>query len=247
MSILKARRVSLCLAPFAARLAVALVASGLLAASPALAAQGGKTDAKREDYNLQLEQYLRTARALPPPSAVAAPAPWMASMFSDVRARHLNDLVTVRVLENVTATGSADSSLDKDSSGTASLPRLFGIETKYPGWLDPLALAQVGAKTNFTGSGSTARAGSLSATITARVVEVLPNTDLMLEGIREIDINGDRQIIVLTGIVRAADVGPGNVVPSTAVGQMQIRYFGQGLIRDNLRPGWVVRLLNRVF
>ena len=247
MSILKAGRESLCPARFAALLGAVLVASGLLAANPALAAQGGKTDAKREDYNLQLEQYLRAARALPPPSAVAAPTPWMASMFSDVRARGVNDLVTVRVLENVTATGSADSSLDKDSSGTASLPRLFGIDTKYPGWLDPLALAQVGAKTNFTGSGSTARAGSLSATITARVVEVLPNTDLMLEGIREIDINGDRQIIVLTGIVRAADVGPGNVVPSTAVGQMQIRYFGQGLIRDNLRPGWVVRLLNRVF
>ena len=246
MSILTAGPFSLRPARFAALLGAALVASGLLAANPA-AAQGAKADAKREDYNLQLEQYLRAARALPPPSAVAEPTLWMASMFSDVRARRVNDLVTVRVLENVTATGSADSSLDKDSNGTASLPKLFGIETKYPGWLDPLALAQVGAKTNFTGSGSTARAGSLSATITARVVEVLPNTDLMLEGIREIDINGDRQIIVLTGIVRTADVGPGNVVPSTAVGQMQIRYFGQGLIRDNLRPGWVVRLLNRVF
>ena len=43
--------------------------------------------------------------------------------------------------------------------------------------------------------------------ITARVVEVLPNGDLVLEGVREIDINGDRQIIVLTGVVRAADIG----------------------------------------
>ena len=83
--------------------------------------------------------------------------------------------------------------------------------------------------------------------ITARVVEVLPNGDLVLEGIREVDINGDRQIIVLTGIVRAADIGPGNVVPSTAVGQMRIRYFGRGLIKDNLKPGWLVRMLNKVF
>ncbi len=42
-------------------------------------------------------------------------------------------------------------------------------------------------------------------------MEVLPNGDLVLEGIREVDINGDRQIIVLSGIVRTADVGPGNV------------------------------------
>ena len=66
---------------------------------------------------------------------------------------------------------------------------------------------------------------------------MLPNGDLALEGVREIDINGDRQIIVLTGIVRAADIGPGNVVPSTAIGQMRIRYFGRGLIKDNLQPG----------
>ena len=73
--------------------------------------------------------------------------------------------------------------------------------------------------------------------MTARVVEVLPNGDLALEGVREIDINGDRQIIVLTGVVRTADIGPGNVVPSTAIGQMRIRYFGRGLIKDNLQPG----------
>jgi flagellar L-ring protein precursor FlgH len=87
----------------------------------------------------------------------------------------------------------------------------------------------------------------LSAALTARVVEVLPNGDLALEGVREIDINGDRQIIVLTGVVRKADVGPGNVVPSTAVGQMRIRYFGRGLIKDNLQPGWLVRVLNKIF
>jgi flagellar basal body L-ring protein FlgH len=52
---------------------------------------------------------------------------------------------------------------------------------------------------------------------------------------------------VLNGIVRTSDIGPGNVVPSTAVGQMQIRYFGRGLIKDNLKPGWVVRILNKVF
>ena len=76
---------------------------------------------------------------------------------------------------------------------------------------------------------------------------MLPNGDLAVEGVREIDINGDRQIIVLTGVVRAADIGPGNVVSSTAIGQMRIRYFGRGLIKDNLNPGWLVRVLNKIF
>jgi flagellar L-ring protein precursor FlgH len=54
-------------------------------------------------------------------------------------------------------------------------------------------------------------------------------------------------MLVLTGVVRAADIGPGNVIASTAVGQMRIRYFGRGLIKDNLSPGWLVRALNKIF
>ena len=223
-----------------------LVAGGLgamlaLLAGPALAQT--PPPAKRDDYEQVLERYLQAARATPATPDTA----WQAGLFGDLRARRLNDLVTVRVVENISASGSADSALDKKSNAAASVTKLFGAETKFPGWLDPTSLAALGTNTGFTGSGATNRAGSLSAVITARVVEVLPNNDLVLEGIREVDINGDRQFIVLTGIVRAADVGPGNVVPSTAVGQMQIRYFGKGLIKDNLKPGWLVRALNKVF
>jgi flagellar L-ring protein precursor FlgH len=76
---------------------------------------------------------------------------------------------------------------------------------------------------------------------------VFPNGDLAIEGVREIEINGDRQIIVVTGVVRPVDVMAGNVVPSTSIGQMRIRYFGRGLIKDNLNPGWLVRALNKIF
>ena len=172
---------------------------------------------------------------------------WMTGLLGDLRARNVNDLVTIHVVESVSALGSADSSLDKSSSASASLSSFFGLESRMPTWLDPTGLASLGANTDFSGSGSTARTAALSAVVTARVTEVLPNGDLVLEGVREIDINGDRQIIVLSGIVRVADIGPGNVVPSTAVGQMRIRYFGKGLIKDNLSPGWLVRVLNKIF
>lgn len=199
---------------------------------------------KPDNYDRVFEHYLATARNLP-----AAPAQnaWMSSLFADVRARSVNDLVTVHVIENIVASGAADSSLDKDSSASASVGRVFGIDPKFADWFDPTALARYSASTGFKGSGATTRTGALSAVITARVSEVLPNGDLVLEGVREIDINGDRQIIVLTGVIRTADVGPGNVVPSTAVGHMRIRYFGRGLIKDNLSPGWLVRLMNKIF
>jgi flagellar L-ring protein precursor FlgH len=222
-------------------LATGLGAALALLAVPAFAQQPPAP--KKDDYEQVLERYLQSARAVPSTPDNA----WAAGLFADLRARRVNDLVTVRVVENINASGSADSALDKKSNAAASVTKLFGAETRFPGWLDPGSLAALNTSTGFSGSGATNRAGSLTAVITTRVVEVLPNNDLVLEGIREVDINGDRQFIVLSGIVRAADIGPGNVVPSTAVGQMQIRYFGKGLIKDNLNPGWLVRALNKVF
>jgi len=210
----------------------------LMSALPCAAQKGA------DNYDRVFEQYLAVARSLP---QTPSGTPWIATLFGDVRARAVNDLVTVHVVEKFIASGAADSSLDKDSSADASLGRIFGIDPKFADWFDPTALARWSATTEFKGGGATARSGALSAVITARVAEVLPNGDLVLEGVREMDINGDRQIIVLTGVVRVADIGPGNVVPSTAVGHMRIRYFGRGLIKDNLSPGWLVRIFNKVF
>ena len=207
-----------------------------------VAAAGQK---KNDNYDQAFEAYLATARSLP--ATTAAATPWMATLFADLRARNVNDLVTVHVIENINASGSADAALDKNSDGNVGVRSVFGNDAKFADWFDPTALARWSASTEFQGSGATTRSGALSAVMTARVTEVLPNGDLVLEGVREIEINGDRQIVVLNGVVRPADINPGNVVPSTAVGQMRIRYYGRGLIKDNLSPGFLVRIFNKIF
>jgi flagellar L-ring protein precursor FlgH len=202
--------------------------------------------ANKETYDELYTRYLQAARTV-----TVAPGAldfsWMASLSSDTRARRINDLVTIRVIENISAVGAADSNLDKSSNATAAVTQVFGAETKAPSWLDPSNLVGAAADTTFKGGGATSRSGALTAVLTARVVEVLPNGDLVLEGAREIDINGDRQIVVLTGVLRTADVLPGNVALSTSIGQLRIRYFGNGLIKDNLKPGWLIRIVNKIF
>lgn len=234
--------------------AIVLVAGIVMlpGAPPSWAQTGGTPSGKPADnYDVLLQQYLAEARASAgapvPGTPGAAGALWMAGLASDLRARRVNDLITIRVVENMTGLGSADSNLDKQSSASVGVPNLFGLETKLPGAIDPANLASLGTSTSFQGGGSTTRTGQLSAVLTARVEEVLPNGDLLVQGVREIEINGDRQMLVLTGVVRPSDISTGNVVASTAVGQMRIRYFGRGLIKDNLSPGWLVRILNKIF
>lgn len=190
-----------------------------------------------------LERYLAAARAVP----AADPNAWMQGLALDLRARRVNDIVTIRVEEVTTATGTADASLAKSTSTGVGITSLFGLQNKIPAGVGLGDLASSQADSSFTGGGSTTRAGALTATLSARVAQVLPNGDLLLEGVREIEINGDRQVVVLTGIARPFDIGPANVVSSATLGQLRVRYFGNGLTKNSMSPGWLMRLLNRVF
>jgi len=127
----------------------------------------------------------------------------------------------------------------KNGSASASFPGEIGTQ------LGRLLPMQTG--TAFNGSGGTTRTTELFVTMTARVIETLPSGDLVVEGVREVDINGDRSLVVLSGVVRPVDIQPGNVVLSTQVGQLRIRSLSAGLMKDSLTPGWLVRILNKIF
>ena len=228
--------------------AVAALVAGIAATNVAWAGEGsGKQKPTGATYQELYARYLESARLTRGAAPPVAANTWMTELATDPRARHVNDLLTVRVVESVEAVGTADAQLTKSSAGRASVTGLFGIENKTPDWLDNTNLVNGTFDTKFKGGGSTTRSGSLTANMTVRVVEVLPNGDLVLEGAREMDINGDLQLVVLTGVVRQADVDRNNIVPSTRIGQLQIQYFGRGLMKDNLRPGWLIRALNWLF
>ena len=230
------------------RIGAVLATVFLAGVLPAAAQAKATTPATRptDSYDELFQRYLLEAKAPSPVAPGIQQWAWMSGLSLDKRARHVNDLITIRVVESITGSGTADSALNKDSNANIKVPGLFGAEKKL-GAINPAALVATTAKTDFKGGGSTNRAGTVSAQMTARVSDVLPNGDLVVEGVREIEINGDRQVVVLTGVVRTADVAPSNEVVSTSIGQLRIRYFGRGLMKDNLKPGWLVRVLNKVF
>jgi flagellar L-ring protein precursor FlgH len=190
--------------------------------------------AQTTDYDSEYTRYLIEARRTPSPKNA-----WMMDLAADRIARRPNDMVTIQVVESLSATGSADSSVGQRSSANMSMP------SPTAKWL--AKLFPVSNETDFEGAGGTTRTTELTAMLTARVAEVMPNGDLVIEGIREVEINGDRTVVVLTGVVRPADIQPGNVVLSPQVGQLRIRSLSQGLIKDSLEPGWLVRVLNKIF
>lgn len=205
---------------------VVVVVGALLLSVPAVA--------QTTEYDQTYARYLASARRTETGRSL-----WFTDLATDLRARHVNDLITIRVVESLSASGSADSSIGKNGSASAAFPGKIG--TAFGKALP------ASTQTSFKGTGGTSRSTELSAMLTARVTEVLPSGDLVVEGVREIDINGDRNLVVLSGVVRAEDIQPGNVIFSSQIGQLRIQAISAGLMKDSLTPGWLIRILNKVF
>ncbi len=103
------------------------------------------------------------------------------------------------------------------------------------------------AKSDFKGQGDTNREGSLVATLTARIVEVMPNGNLILAGRKELTINDEKQLLVLTGMVRPDDISSENVVLSSSLADAKVYYVGDGVIQDKQKPGWAVRAFDKIW
>lgn len=170
------------------------------------------------------------------------------SILSDHRARAVGDIITIVIDEKTAASEKAGTNTKRNSSTTAGIPNLFGLETSaYPSSWTPDKLISASTKNDFEGSGETTRGGSLNATITARVVDVLANGNLAIEGKREIVINEEKKEILVQGIVRPRDLDYSNSVPSSLIADAKIIYTGVGIVSEKQKPGWMARMVDALW
>jgi len=161
------------------------------------------------------------------------------SLFADQKARREGDIVTVLVVEQASASKTASTTTSRTSDRNGKFSGMLGME------YNPLSQG-VGLNSNskYEGSGSTSRTEKLKAEVSALVTEVTPNGNLMIEGKREIQVNGEKQIISVKGIVRPQDINPNNTVMSIYLVNPEIIYEGDGLISRQQKPGLLSRLLD---
>jgi flagellar L-ring protein precursor FlgH len=141
---------------------IAVIAATLMLSSPALAQKKGDGPEKSDNYDELVSRYLTEARKQAAGES-ATSSVWMNSLMGDLRARAVNDLLTVRVEESITASGTADSAVSKSGKGTAGVPSLFGLESKLPSSINPANLVTANSDTSFKGAGTTTRAGGFRA------------------------------------------------------------------------------------
>jgi flagellar L-ring protein FlgH len=150
---------------------------------------------------------------------------------SDYKARNLNDTITIQVAVQTTAAQSG--TVDSERSLTSS-SAITGLLGRTPSAVNPILSGN--SSSVLKGQGSTASNTTFSTNLTGQVIAVFPNGNLVVQAERQIFMNNQHENIILRGMVRPGDIGPGNMVPSAALTNLEIEMKGKGIIADGVRP-----------
>ncbi len=202
--------------------------------------------AKVDKEKDNLAKYLAREQAAQPGGAnLSYGSTWidsgpMASLSSDYKARVVGDTIEITVVQGLTSSNANSVNTSRTlstSSGISSLPgkiKLGGVTS----------LVGLNSSESLAGKGAASTATSVTTTLSGRVVAVLAGGNLVVEASRIINMNNEKQTIVLRGVVRRGDIGPSNTVSSNAVGDLELEIKGKGVISDSVRqPNRVIRTI----
>jgi flagellar L-ring protein precursor FlgH len=194
-----------------------------------------------------LDRYVAEARARsaeaasPTPGAIWLAGSRLADSARDVRASQVDDVLTIVVAEQASAVSTGATKTQRTSSIANSITALAGVTKATGPWAN---LAGATGNTQLSGQGTTSRTTTLNTTVTARVTHVLPNGGLLVEASKDIEVNGERQIITVRGVARPADIDPTNSVLSNRLADLEVHINGKGVVGDAIRrPFFLYRLL----
>ncbi len=192
------------------------------------------------------------------PRQVAEPAPgaiWRGEndksmLFSDKKARYLDDIVTIVITEAAQGNNRATTDTSRNASTEASIDTFLGLENSVIGRNANMGgqISLGGTHANsMKGAGNTSRNTTLVARISARVIRVLDNGNLLIEGRRQVTVNAEDQYLIISGIIRPEDITTENTIASQYIADARIVYTGQGVVNDKMRPGWMTRIVDWVW
>ena len=175
-------------------------------------------------------------------------------LFSDLKAMNINDIVTITISETVAQSSSAKRSLSKDSKDSlgGGLVTNNGSNSNLKKITDTInGVANIGFKTgstnSFAGTGSNTRDEKFTTTISARIIKILSNGNYFIAGSRELLLNGEKQIIQISGVIRPYDIDQTNTIDSKYIADAKILYKTQGDIDKNMEKPWGSKFMESIW
>jgi flagellar L-ring protein precursor FlgH len=200
---------------------------------------------KAHDSSLITKPKIPYVEEVPAPEPLSEGSLWQdRPVVGDLRAGRVNDLVTIKISESTSAISKADVTTARDGSNKLGTGGLFGSLSALGTGTDTRSTATTN---KFKGNGTTGRSATFNTTVTARVVKVLNNGNLIFEGFRDIQLNNESQRLYVAGLVDPRRLDSANTTTSDQVAELRIGYGGKGVVDETLKPGFISRLLNLIW
>ncbi len=185
--------------------------------------------------------WAQTASLGASPGSLYSASGSLADMGRDVRASGRDDVVTIIVNESTSAVSSGVTSTSRKSTAAGSITGLAGTLPATSALTNLLTSSNA---QSLAGTGQTTRVSTLTTTISVRVVDVLANGTLVVEGTKDLAVNSEHQSILVRGLVRPTDLTTTNTVLSNQVANLEVHVNGKGVVNDAIkRPFFLYRLL----
>jgi flagellar L-ring protein precursor FlgH len=209
----------------------------LLVAEGSGAAQNQKGKNAKDAAADSLAQYIERVRATAASNSALGslwvPQGRFCNLPSDDKARNVNDTIIINVVEQTTATGDSSVKSSRTFSASSSLSALGGLLKANNGLQN---LFSPSSSQALAGGAQTSSDSSFSTALAAQVVSVLPNGYLVIEAARHMDMNNQRQTLLVHGVVRPSDIAVDNSVFSYQVFNLEVQLIGRGVLSDGVRP-----------
>lgn len=176
-----------------------------------------------------------------------------ASLFADKKDLQVGDIIQINISEGLDSSSnnkrelsnSSDSSLGgavAAPSGTNTLSSFGNSINKNLG----LKLS-TGSSSSDSGEAKSSFSESFETTVSAIIQEVYQNGNYYIRGTKEILIEGQKQQIILTGIIRPYDISAENSISSNQIANLKILYNKDGEEADALNTPWGTKLLRKIW
>jgi len=170
------------------------------------------------------------------------------SMYSDRKASRVGDILTVIVQESAATQSSQSKKTNSSASVDASVEQfLFPANiSRFGTHKGALPAIKLGGGNDFKGGGEVNNTQSLNARAAVMVTDVLPNGNLVIEGVRRVVSAGETQHVVLHGVVRVDDVSSMNTVFSSNIADAKVEFINEGSLTDAQKKGWLAKLYEKL-
>ncbi|WP_205230973.1 flagellar basal body L-ring protein FlgH [Azospira oryzae] len=158
-------------------------------------------------------------------------------LFEDRRARFVGDTIVVNIVENTQASIKGNTSAEKTGAINASVTALAGVPGKSFQGLN----AQTSSSNTFDGKGESGSSNVFTGTMTATVIEVLPNGNLLVSGEKQVAIGQGQEFVRVSGVVNPYMITAANAVNSSQMADARIEYKSSGIINEAQVMGWLAR------